>query len=253
MLPTNNSYYSSTSYPHCSSHRRQLVQDDQRGKGGETPPLRNATGGASAARSSGPRPLPSPTTPELAPHPWDPIQVPATNAAAPLFLPPTLSFIDPALYLLASIFVLLTPARNPTSLLNTPLPLPPTETTTPPTTAESKPRGTHRRRTSGRGPPSPRRRRPHHPGRRGGGAQDSAPCHSRDRAAARLGTSARSSFVVVIVVGGSAGGERPRRRLPDAEAATEEAAAAVILTYFDVGCGRMFCVFGLVAVRCVCW
>ncbi len=42
------------------------------------------------------------------------------DAAAPLFLPPMLSFIHPALYLPASIFVLLTPAWNPTSLLATP-------------------------------------------------------------------------------------------------------------------------------------
>ncbi len=35
-------------------------------------------------RSSGPRPSPSPATPELAPHLWDPLWVPATNAAAPL-------------------------------------------------------------------------------------------------------------------------------------------------------------------------
>ena len=58
--------------------------------------------------------------PELAPHPWDPVWVPATNADAPLFLPPALSLIHPALYLPASIFVLLTPARNPASLLAAP-------------------------------------------------------------------------------------------------------------------------------------
>ena len=54
-------------------------------------------------QSSGPRPSPSPATPELAPHPWDPVRVPATNAAAPLFLPPALSLIHPTLYLPASI------------------------------------------------------------------------------------------------------------------------------------------------------
>jgi hypothetical protein len=37
--------------------------------------------------------------------------------------------------------------------------------------------------------------------------------------------------------------------LPGAEAATEEeAVAAVTMTCFVVGCGLMFCVFGLVAV-----
>jgi hypothetical protein len=39
-----------------------------------------------------------------------------------------------------------------------------------------------------------------------GRAQNTAPCCSRDRAAARSGTSTRSSLVVVIVVGGSTGG-----------------------------------------------
>jgi len=117
MLPTNNSYDSSTSYPHRSSHRRP-----QRTTGGgrRDPPLRNMMGGASAARPSGPRPLPSPATRELAPRTWDPVRVTATNAAAPLFLPPALSLIHPALYLPASIFVLLTPARNPASLLPAP-------------------------------------------------------------------------------------------------------------------------------------
>jgi len=59
--------------------------------------------------------------PELAPRPWDPVRVPATDAAAHLFLPPPLSLIHPAVYLPALIFVLLTPARNPASLL-APLP-----------------------------------------------------------------------------------------------------------------------------------
>ena len=115
MLPTNNSYYSSSSYPHRSSHRRPRLRDDRRGAGRETPPLRNVTGGASAARSSGP-----PATPELAPRPWDPVRVLATDAAAPLFIPPALSLIHPTLYLPASIFTLLTPARNPASLLAAP-------------------------------------------------------------------------------------------------------------------------------------
>ena len=88
------------------------------------------------------------------------------------------------------------PPRRP------PLPLPPMATTMPPTSAASKPRRTHRQRTSGYGPPSRHRRRPRRPGWGGGGVQNTAPCHSRDRAAARLGTSARSSLVIVIVVGG---------------------------------------------------
>jgi hypothetical protein len=122
MLPTNNSYYSSTFYPHRLSHCCPQVRDDRRGAGGETPPSKRNGGGASAARLYGPRPSPSPAMPELAPHPWDPVRVPATDAAAPLFLPPALSLIHPALYLLASIFVLLTLARNPASLLAAPPP-----------------------------------------------------------------------------------------------------------------------------------
>jgi hypothetical protein len=117
MLPTNNSYYSSTSYPHRSSHLRR-VRAGQRGAGRE-PPLKNVRGGASAARSSGPQSL-LPATPELAPGPWDPVRVLATDAAAPLFIPPALSLIHPTLYLPASIFTLLTPARNPASLLAAP-------------------------------------------------------------------------------------------------------------------------------------
>lgn len=37
MIPTNNSYYSSTSNTHCSSHRRPRVRNDRLGAGGETP------------------------------------------------------------------------------------------------------------------------------------------------------------------------------------------------------------------------
>ena len=216
-------------------------------------------GGASATRSSGPRPSPSPATPELIPFPWDPVRVPATGAAATLFLPPALSLIHPALYLYlpASIFVLLTPASNPASLLAAPPSLsPPTATATPTTSAASKPRGTSRRRTSGRGPPSPHRRRPRRPGRGGEGAQNIAPCRSRDRAAARW-------YLRTVIPRchhrrqGLGGGERPRRRLPGAEVATEEAAAAVIIiTCFVVGCGRMLCdwfVGGGVLIQKVLW
>ncbi len=54
-----NNYYAlnlSTSYPHRSSHCRPQVCNDLRGVEGETPPFRNATGGASNALSSGPQP-----------------------------------------------------------------------------------------------------------------------------------------------------------------------------------------------------
>ena len=154
MLPPNNSYYSAIVLL-IPTVRAIAIHGSVTIDGGreEIPPPPKRDGGESAARSSGPRPSPSPATPELAPHPWDPLRVPATNAAAPLFLPPALSLIHPALYLPASISVLLTPTRNPTSLLAAPpLPLPPTATTTPPTSAASMPRGTYRRRTSGRRP-----------------------------------------------------------------------------------------------------
>jgi hypothetical protein len=52
--------------------------------------------------------------------PRDPVWVSTTDAVALLFLPPALSLVHPALYLLASIFVLLTPVRNSTSLLAAP-------------------------------------------------------------------------------------------------------------------------------------
>ncbi len=45
MLPTNNSYYSSTSYPHRSSHCRPWVRDDRWGAGGETPLSKTRWGG----------------------------------------------------------------------------------------------------------------------------------------------------------------------------------------------------------------
>ena len=54
---------------------------------------------------------------ELAPRPRDPVPGPAADAFALLFLPPALSLVYPALYLPASILVLLTPARNSVSLL----------------------------------------------------------------------------------------------------------------------------------------
>ena len=88
---TNNSNYSSTSYPHHSSHCRPKPDG-----GGHLPSGLPVLG----CRRRPPRPNSSP-------HPWDPAQVPSTDAAAPLFLPPALSLIHPALSLCipSSIFV----------------------------------------------------------------------------------------------------------------------------------------------------
>ena len=125
MLPTN-SYYSAT-YSHGLSHCHPWVRNGQRGGGRRDPPLPpKCDGVASTKRLSGPRSSPSPTAPELAPRPRDPVPVPAADVAALLFLPPALSLvhIHPALYLLILIIVLLTPARSFASLL-APLPLPP--------------------------------------------------------------------------------------------------------------------------------
>jgi hypothetical protein len=108
--------------------------------------------------------------PKLTPHPWDPVRVLSTDAVALLLLPPALSLVHPAVYLPASIFVLLTPARNSASLLAAPpLPLLPTAITTLMTSAALKPQGNHHQRTTSHGPPSPCLRRPCHPGRGGGG------------------------------------------------------------------------------------
>ena len=63
----------------------------------------------------------------------------------------------------------------------------------------------------------------------GGGVQNTAPCRSRDHAAALSGTSARSYLVVVIVSGRLAGRKQRWWWLPGAEAAAEEAVAAVII------------------------
>ena len=62
----------------------------------------------------------------------------------------------------------------------------------------------------------------------GGGVQNTAPCRSRDHAAALSGTSARSYLVVVNVGGRLAGWKQRWWRLPGAEAAAEVEAAAVI-------------------------
>jgi hypothetical protein len=50
--------------------------------------------------------------PPPGPRPRDSVSDPAATTAALLFLPPALSLVHPALYLPASIPVLLTPARN---------------------------------------------------------------------------------------------------------------------------------------------
>jgi hypothetical protein len=121
---------------------------------------------------------------ELAPRPRDHVPGPAADAFALLFLPPALNLVYPALYLPASILVLLTPARNSVSLIAPPPRLPPTATTTSTTNAALMPRWTRRRRTTGGGPPSPCRRRPCHPEQGGGGAQNTAHCNSRDHVAA---------------------------------------------------------------------
>ncbi len=60
---------------------------------------------------------------QACPPPLVPVRVPTTDADTLLFLPPVLGLIHPALYLPASIFVLLAPARNSASLLAAP-PLP---------------------------------------------------------------------------------------------------------------------------------
>jgi len=152
-------------------------------KGREERPLSpKRDGGASAAQRSSPRPSPLPAAPELAPRPWDPVPGQDATATALLFLPPALSLVQPALYLPALILVLLTPARNSASLPAPPR-LPLTATMMPTTSAASTPRWTCRWRTTGRGPPSPHRCHPHRP-QRGGGVQNTAPCRSRDHAAA---------------------------------------------------------------------
>jgi hypothetical protein len=122
MLPTNNSY-SSTSNPHAPS-KPSLSTGTRRLPSGRRrdPPLRNPTGG-NPPRG---RPVSSHRCRML--HPSSPPAPrtggPAANAAALLFLPPALSLVHPALYLPAWILVLLTPARNSMSL-SFPPPSPP--------------------------------------------------------------------------------------------------------------------------------
>ena len=167
----NNSYYSSTFYPHRPSHCRPRVRDDRRGAGGRPPPSETRRGGASAARSSGPQPSLSPATPKLAPRPWDPVRISTTDAVALLLTPP--ACVEPR-----------PPHRVPPGLdlrpphprqefrkppCRPPFPLLPPATTTLMTSAASKPRGNRHQRTTSRGPPSPCRRRPCRPGRGGRG------------------------------------------------------------------------------------
>ena len=188
MLPTNNSY-SSTSNPHAPSKPSPSTGTRQSTSGGRRdPPLRNATGGHPPRG----RPVPghrccllcrsSPPAPGTG--------GPASNAATLLFLPPALSLVHPALHLPAFILVLLTPARNSLSLPPSPPHLPLKATMMPTTGAALTPRWTRCRRTTGRGPLSPRRRHPHRPQWGGGGAQNTAPYHSRDHATALSGNSA---------------------------------------------------------------
>jgi hypothetical protein len=112
---------------------------------------------------AGHRPLPSPVALELAPHPRDPVPVPAADSAAFIFLPPTLSLVHPALHLPAWILILLlTPASNSVSLLTAAYPFPP----------NGDNHVTCRQSTAGRGPPSLCRRHPRHPEQGGGGAAE---------------------------------------------------------------------------------
>jgi hypothetical protein len=209
MIPPNYSYYSySTSYPHRSSHRRPRVCDDQRGAGGDTPPSETQRGGICHARLSGPRPSPSPATPELAPPPLGPLTGPGHQRCHPP-LPPARAESHP-------------PRLVPPGLDLRP-PHPRQESHKPPCRPPppSPPHGNNnvadQRSVKATRDPSPEDVRPRAttqsasssspPSRAGGGrAQNTAPCRSRDHAAARSGTSARSSLIVFIVVGGSARG-----------------------------------------------
>jgi hypothetical protein len=202
MIPSNNSYYSSTSSPHRLSHHHPRVHNDRLGAGGETPlsetrrrGIRRAvvrSPGVAVARrarsrppSQGPSPCPGrrcfrPPLPPACAEPRPPRLVPSCLDTCPPH--PCQGFREPS----------------------RPLPcLPPTATTMPTTSAASKPQWTHFLRMTGRGPPSPRCRRPHLPERVGVGREGRrTPCRSRDHAAARSGASAPSSLVAVVVGGG---------------------------------------------------
>ncbi len=189
MLPTNDCNYSSTSNPHHRSHRCLRVRNNQQGAGGETPlsetrrrGIRHAVVQSLAiavARRARARPLPPGPRPGPSRHNCRPPLPPARAEPRPPHLVP--SGLDTRLPHPCQEF------REP------PCPppcLPPTVTMTPTTSAASTPRWNRRRRTTGCGPPSPHHRHPHRPQRGGGGVQNTAPCHSRDLAAALSGTSA---------------------------------------------------------------
>ena len=174
MIPSNNSYYTSTSSPHRLSHHHPRVCNDCLGAGGETPlsetrwrGIRRAvvrSPGVAVVRraqarppSPGPRPCPGrrhfcPPLPPACAEPRPPRLVPSSLDTCPPH--PCQGFREPS----------------------RPLPcLPPTATTMPTTSAALKPRWTHFLRMTGRGPPSPRFRCPHLPECAGvgrGGAQN---------------------------------------------------------------------------------
>ena len=216
---------------------------------GERPSSPKCDGGASTARSSGPR---SPVV-AIACHaracPLDPIPVPATDAVALLFLPPALSLVHLALYLPASILVLLTPAKNSESHLAAPPPSSPDGDIDANiklsfvATMDPLPEDTRLRATQSVLSLSP----PPRTGG-GGGAQNTAPCPSRDRAAACSGTSARSSLVVVIVIGVGGGGA-PAATVAGMAAAAESREAAAAVLWDVVVCMYVVVLVFLVVVR----
>ena len=117
-VPTNNSYYSSTSNPHRRSHRRLRVSDNRQGAGGETPLSETRRGGIrhavvqspaiAVARRARARPPPPGPPPGPSRHRCRPPLPPARDEPRPP---------HPALYLPASILVVLTPAREGRQLL----------------------------------------------------------------------------------------------------------------------------------------
>jgi hypothetical protein len=96
---------------------------------------------------------------------------------------------------------------------------------------------THRQRMSGRGPPSPRRCHTRRPGRGGEG-------HKTQRLWLPGSCSRSVGYLRTVIpaaaVAGRGGSDGRGSSSGDSD-------------LFCCGCGRMFCVFGLVAVRCLCW
>jgi hypothetical protein len=165
----NNSYYSSTSYPHRPSHCRPRVRDDRRGAGGRPPPSETRRGGIRRAVVQSPavtvtrhaqaRPPPLGPRPGLDHRRPRPPPPPAcVEPRPPRRVPPGLDLCPPHPH---------QEFRKPPC--RPPLPLLPTAATTPTTSAALKPRGNHHRRTTSRGPPCPRCCRPCRPGRGGRG------------------------------------------------------------------------------------